>query len=208
MKKLILSVSAITGLALAGHAQGYMTFGSTSNSGNGAGPGATTGGLVFLNGLLNTTTDVNLELLVNNGGVFTPVVTLLLSSSNFNTTTNPAAGQIYAAAADITAEHNGTILDPTGSAYQVPGSSPGVAATFEIEGWLGANESSLAAAAAAGLATGTTGTFTETPSGATGPYPGVANMPSLNLTSVPEPSTLAMAGVGLASMLLFRRKIK
>jgi hypothetical protein len=32
--------------------------------------------------------------------------------------------------------------------------------------------------------------------------------PALNLvtTAVPEPSTLAMAGVGLASMLIFRRK--
>jgi hypothetical protein len=51
--------------------------------------------------------------------------------------------------------------------------------------------------------------FTAVLSGASAnPQANLGAMSALNLVSVPEPSTLAMAGVGLASMLMFRRRNK
>ena len=38
------------------------------------------------------------------------------------------------------------------------------------------------------------------------PPPSFNNFPNLNLTLVPEPSTMALAGLGLASLLIFRRR--
>jgi len=203
MKKLILSVTALSACSLGAYAQGVITFNSSSG-----------GGVVTLDGALDTTTDINAELLWSSTGVagsFNPVSQLLLSSSGTSSDGTPGFDPSYilSATGDIKFKGNGSLYEVHGNSFVLP--SPGASGStqyFEVEGWLGATESSLAAAQAAGFATGTSAVFTEVPSVAGSPInASLSNMPTLAL-SVPEPSSLAMAGVGLASMLIFRRRNK
>jgi len=206
MKKLILSVTAVAGFSMAGFAQGGIYFDGSNNSNTS--PAASSEGQVFISGVLDTSTDINAELLYNNGTTFVPVVTLLLSSSNSNPSTSGAVGQTYTAVGTISDYGSGVLYDPTGTEYVIPNDAAGAVVSFEVEGWLG-NYGSLAAAQAAGQKVGTTAAFTETLVAVPGTANDIENMPALNLTAaVPEPSTFAMAGVGLASMLIFRRRNK
>jgi hypothetical protein len=206
MKKLILSVTALAACSVGTYAQGVITFAGNNNSNTS--PTATSGGEVFINGVLDTATDINAELLYSStiNGTYSPIVTLLLSSSASAST--PALGQISGAAADITTGKNGTLIDPSGNSYQIPNLASGTAVYFEVEGWTGTGVNSLPSPSAT-EAVGVTAPFSEVLSGALPPLANINNMPALNLTTaVPEPSTLAMAGVGLASMLIFRRRNK
>jgi hypothetical protein len=205
MKKLILSVTAIAGFSAGAFAQGSITFDGSNN--NNTSVSATSNGSVFIGGVLDTDTDINAELLYSSTGVagtFSPVVTLLLSSTA--TVATPALGQISSAAGDIGYGLNGSLYDNSGNVFAIPGIATSATAYFEVEGWTG-NSSTYAAASGA---KGTTAAFTEVLGGQNPPYTTINNMPALNLvtTVVPEPSTLAMAGVGLASMLMFRRRNK
>jgi hypothetical protein len=202
MKKLILSVSVVGAMSLTGFAQG-ITFSDFENA---AGYGTT------IAGAPNTTQDLNLELLYGTsaGAVTTPVVTLLLSSSATPANNvNVALGQTFAGAGDITGA-GGLLYDNTGSSYAVPAGS----VFFEVLAWSG-QYSSYAAAEASGTVgvyagassvfPGTSPAAPATPNDIDGV--GVINLTQVPTTIVPEPSTLAMAGVGLASMLFFRRKV-
>jgi hypothetical protein len=48
--------------------------------------------------------------------------------------------------------------------------------------------------------------FSITPAQGVATAPGMGNMPSFQVVGVPEPSTFALAGLGLASLLIFRRR--
>jgi len=198
MKKLILSVTAIAGFSLAGFAQGTINFDGSNNANTS--PTAPSGGYVFLNGVLDTSTDINAELLYSTtaGGTYSPIVTLSLASAA--TSTSSALGQTLTAASDITFNGNGTLYDANGISYAVPDAAAGTALWFEVIGSVTKNGVTYS---------DTTSPFQETLVASTSPEPAVIDqMPALNLVSVvPEPSTLAMAGVGLASMLFMRRKI-
>jgi len=206
MKKLILSVTAMAACSVGAYAQGTITFDGSNNTSTS--PTATSNGQVFINGVLDTSTDINAELLYSStlNGTYSPVVTLLLSSGA--TASTPALGQISGAAGDVSGT-GGALLDLSGNTYQF--SNPAIPALttvyFEVEGWLGS--SSTYPGSGSGTY-GATAPFTEVLSGANPPLANIQNMPALNLVTVavPEPSTLAMAGVGLASMLIFRRKNK
>lgn len=93
----------------------------------------------------------------------------------------------------------------------VAGIAPGATGTFQIWGWNSAYATYDAAVAAnsyvgkSAIFTATTGGVGEPPSLPTslaGLYPGFA----LTTTIIPEPSTFALAGLGLAGLLLFRRR--
>jgi hypothetical protein len=203
MKKLILSVTALAACSVGAYAQGVIYFDTSSAT--------APAGQVTINGALDVSQDINAELLTSTSasGSFTPVAQLLLSSSNSSPDGTPGfdPSDILAAAGDITFSKTGFLTDQSGSFF-VLSAAAGTTEYFEVEGWLGANESSLAAAEAAGFATGTSAVFAESLGASTSPIPsGLASMPGLAL-AVPEPSTLAMAGVGLASMLIFRRRNK
>jgi hypothetical protein len=193
MKKLILSVTAIAGFSVGALAQGTITFDTSSS----------TTGLVSISGVLDTATDINAELLYSSTatGTFSPVVTLLLSSSASTTD----IGQVGYATGDITDDGNGTLYSDQGASFILPGIAPSATGYFEIEGWLGSSQTYAGATGAKG----TTAVFAEVLTSASSPtQASLDQAPALNLvtTAVPEPSTLAMAGVGLASMLIFRRK--
>jgi len=79
-----------------------------------------------------------------------------------------------------------------------------------IVGWQG-NYASLAAAVLAGARTGETAEFTNPTGGGGAPPATAANMVKWTagnplVLSVPEPSTIALGGLGAAALLLFRRR--
>jgi hypothetical protein len=194
MKKLILSVTAIAGLAMAGNAQ--QVFFHDSNASNPISNDIT------LNGVISTA-DVNLELLVGTtaGNVTTDVVTLLLSQTTSTATT--ALGSVQPAGGDVSA--GGVTIDASGNAYKVPAGTD----FYQILAWAG--NSPTYPGAAGGVAYGETPVLqfdaNSTPAAGAPAAEEDLAVP-LNLVSVPEPSTLAMAGVGLASMIMFRRRNK
>jgi len=204
MKKLILSVTALAACSVGAYAQGVIQFNSSSGS-----------GVVQINGVTDTTQDINAELLYSSTatGTFTPVAEMLLSSSNTSGDGAPGfdSSDIITAAGDITFKKSGALFDTHGNAF-APSASAGVGATgfFMVEGWTGTANSLPAASST--VAVGTTAVFSDVLSSGQSPIvASLVNMPTLNLattTVVPEPSTLAMAGVGLASMLMFRRRNK
>lgn len=201
MKKLILSVTAVGAISMGAFAQGTIAFDGSNNSN--PSPSATSEGYVFINSVLDTSQDINAELLYSTtgtAGTFSPVVTLLLTSSA--SPSGPQAGQVIGAAGDITTIGSGQLYDLSGQTYNVPGTT--TSAYFEVEGWLGTSSTYAGA-----ITKGTSLVWQDTTLGAQGTpvTSDVEGMSALNLvTTVPEPSTFAMAGVGLASMLIFRRR--
>jgi len=195
MKKLILSVAGASLLSLSGHAQGI------AFSDNSPASYDTT-----INGTPNTTQDLNLELLLGTsaGSITTPVVTLLNSvTSSLNGAVTQPLGLTSSAAGDIS--FFGTISDQSGAEYSLAAYA-GQTLYFEVEAWTG-NGNTYAGAPIAG----TSSVFSEAVPVAANSNPidiSPVGVIALTTTSVvPEPSTLAMAGVGLVSMLLMRRKL-
>jgi len=203
MKKLILSVTAIAGFSMASFAQGTITFDGHLNPSSS--PTATSGGRVFLSGVLDTTIDINAELLYSTtgaAGTFNPVVTLLNSAAGVGPA-GSGLGQVIDASGDVSGDGDGTFADQSGQSFVIPLLAGGTSVFFEVMGWTGTGTTYANAPLSATVG------FSEVLSAASSPSQAVIDqMPALNLVAVPEPSTLAMAGVGLASMLMFRRRNK
>jgi len=196
MKKLILSVTAIAGLAMAGNAQQVLFHDS-----NGSAP---TSNDITINGVVSTA-DLNMELLVGatSSTVTTDVVTLLLSQATGTATT--ALGTTQPALGDVS--KFGLIVDQTGNAYSVPAGTD----WYQVLVWQG-NSATYPGAGVSGAGASPIYQF-DIAGGipAAGAPAAQLDLPTsinVTVTAVPEPSTLAMAGVGLASMLLFRRRNK
>jgi len=103
-----------------------------------------------------------------------------------------------------------------GTAITIPGAPAGTGtgdtvnnATLDIIGWTG-NYTSLAAAQAAGALIGDTGAFQNHTGGGGTPAAAPSNFTgwvgNLVLVPVPEPTTLALGGLGAAALFLFRRR--
>jgi len=201
MKKRILSVTALTALSTSVFAQGIAL---EDNSAFASANGYDT----TINGVINKN-DLNLTLLIGSGTPNNAVITLLLSDDVV--TLSSAFGQTSSAAGDISAA--GYIYDPSTLAYSLAAYAS-TTQDFEIEAWTG-NYSSYAAAEASGLPgvyAGVSQVWSAAiPASPTGFPLDVSNMGIINLTQiqptvVPEPSVLALASVGFASMLIFRRR--
>jgi hypothetical protein len=181
MKKTLTTLTLITGLALSSYGQGYLFFDS----------GASAAGAVSINGVLDTGTDVNLTLV--NQTLGTTVATLLLSDGS--------------AIGDITSYGNGQIYDLSGLSYIADNGTAGTY-SFVVQGWLGSTYNSFGAAVAAGavLPSSVSAPFSEltiAPPSAPG---GLDAMGNMNIVTTPEPSTLALAGIGAAMLIIRRRK--
>jgi len=208
MKKLILSVAAVGSLTVASYGQGVIYFDGSNNTSSS--PTATSEGQVFLSGVLDKSTDINAELVygtsAGNVSIANSVVTLLLSSSA--TQGNSTLGETLTGVGDITDFGTGVLFDASGTAYQFPTIASGTSVFFDVYAWTG-NYSSYASALAAGNAlTGSSGVFSEVLASATGTANDIEGMGALNLTSsaVPEPTTMALAGLGGLSLFFLRRK--
>lgn len=194
MKKLILSAAAVAGLAVTSYGQGIVFADNSGASFD-----------TTINGVNNTSTDLNLELLLGTtaSSVTTDVVTLLLSSSNTNPSQSPALGQVYSAAGDISSF--GTIYDNSGNQYGLA-SDAGATVYLQVLAWEG-NYSTYAAAVAANAANGMSSVFSTTIGATPTSFPAdISGVGVVALSSVPEPTTMALAGLGGLSLLFLRRK--
>lgn len=136
----------------------------------------------------------------------------ILSDPNFHLGTNNGSGLLAAAQTS----NLGTISYLGGATFTVTGTAAaGGSTTVYVIGWNAAYADPFAAAAA-GSAVGWSSPFTY--SYAAGPVPGPAGTPGnfaavltpfgvfLPVAPVPEPGTMALAALGGASLLLFRRR--
>jgi hypothetical protein len=191
MKKLIVGTLFAGAVTMGALAQGTLYLDNTANTDTS--PTATTGGLVFLNNNGVITLDNNSFNVTLLGGAsaasLTPIVTL-------------TASQVFAYG-------SGLFGDLSGNSYTVPGVAGSGIATLEVEAWTGNAASYAAALATPGSAfgavtfqnpTGGGGTPIATPTDLTG-------MPALVLNT-PEPSTIALGGLGAAALMFFRRRNK
>jgi hypothetical protein len=198
MKKLVLVVVAVVALSVNVFAQGVQI---TIDNLNGAGGRTATANGLFFNpdGTAVTSGTINVTVL---GG--------------------PDAGSL-AAVANLTGLNAlfysgvpGVFLDPQFGTYNVPGVANGATATLRVLAWRGAANAYSTAAVTdqfypwngSAEVSGSSFSFTQgTGGGGTPPGPpkSLDGMPAMVL-QVPEPSTMALAGLGAAAMLIFRRR--
>jgi hypothetical protein len=205
MKKTILSIAATSVVALIGHAQELLFQDNGNNSTD-----------TTINGVPNDTQNLNLELLVGSTSttVTTDVVTLLLNGATATSTT--ALGSVQPGANDII-KSGGDIFDPTGNVYTVPAGT----AWAQVLAWTGDYSTYAAAVAAgqsgiAGIDAGISQIFALIPPPSASQQADISNIENVGdgnidltqITIAPEPSTLALAAIGLVSMLMFMGKTK
>lgn len=196
MKKLILTAVALAGLAVSGYSQGLVQFANFSGTG---------GGKVY-DGNTNTlaTGSTTLELFTGPAGA--TLAQLLVGGTGYsnvvftyNISTTPSiSGEFFYGTV--------TTAQPAGA-----GSSD---ATLNVElaiaGWTG-SAANYAAAILAADPIGITGVFGN-PTGGGGSPPSTAatlvdwTQANSLIIATPEPATLALGGLGAASLLLFRRR--
>lgn len=180
MKKTLLTGLLTAGAALGALAQGQVNFDNSASS----------SGLIY----------------VTSGGTTAPEQ----STTLYGTLTGGAAasGLVVlaqaggsATSADVLQDNigPGVYLDDTGNSYIVPGVASGGTAFFQTQYWEG-NYSSYSAAQTAGAAVGQSSVFSQTIGGGTATPPSLTGMPAVTLstTSIPEPGTFALAGLGAA----------
>jgi len=98
----------------------------------------------------------------------------------------------------------GYFVDPTATAYTIQGAFS--TAFVQVEAWTG-NYNSYAAAAAAGAPAAQSAIFVNLVGVPPGTPPPLLGMPAMVLSTIPEPSTFALVGLGgLSTMLFLRRK--
>src|SRR5579862_10003892 len=212
MKKLPASILGICSMVAYVHAQGSFIIDSGFNSGDGSGPLATTGGLVYVPSggtwVVDTVEDINLGVL---WGTSPANVTTALNIDplGLNTGIYAGTGNWYASQPtgelDITGYGSGALLDINGNQYFPPGQAAGTTIWLVLQGWTG-NSATFAGATGA---SGQTAPFSIVLAANNSPVqPDVHTMGALVLTSsaVPEPSILALSGIGAAALMLVRRK--
>jgi len=186
----------VAGIASGVYGQGVIL----DNAGFNGGISATSGGRVFVNGALFDGINFNVGVTVLGG----PNSGNLTTIGTYTASTDPKGytgldiGQFR--------------LGNAAAEVAIPGVAGGTAATIQLNMWYdgaGGLFNSYAAAASGGGFIGTI-TFQTPTSGGQPPLPAqnLVGMPSINLVAapVPEPTTLALAGLGAASLLIFRRR--
>lgn len=132
--------------------------------------------------------------------------TAILNGSDTWTLALNASGDTLAS---INCAANGGINYNGGASFGVTGTSPSTTYSLFIIGWNGAY-ADPAAAAAAGSAVGWSSVFQYTAVASTGTASSMAglgaNFGTYVPAAVPEPSTLALAGLGGLALLAFRRR--
>ena len=195
----IMAAVATSALAQTNHTEfGLVTFDNELNNTN-ASVTATSDGLIFLSqglGVVPLNQDINLTLL---GG---PSANNLQPIATLSFANGLAVGDFSFL------EVPGVFLDITGTVDVVPGVPGGGTAFLDVEAWTG-NAPSYAQALESDALTGNSGIF-QNPTGSDTGTPPIAprdliGMPSF-IVGGPEPGTLALFGLGTASLLLFRRK--
>jgi hypothetical protein len=204
MKRKVLS--AIIGVGLATCAFGQQI--SIDNTVNSGGVAATTGGQVYetigVSTALFDGANYNLGITVLGGTSAGSLVPIL--------TDTPATDTL-----GYTGSGPGQFLAQNDAAYTIPGVAAGGTAVIELELWVydGPNSTGTYqtyAAALAGNDPVATAIFNQATGGPSTVPPSppslLTDMPSMTLSvsAIPEPVTFAFAGLGIASLLAFRRR--
>jgi hypothetical protein len=195
MKRILIAAAVLAGLSTSVFAQGTIIIDNSKNSA--ASSTATTGGLVF------TTSGGAAALEKANVGV------TLLAGPNVNSMTavTTIIGSANGGTSDFFAGTGaGQFTDPLNTTYTLTSQGVGSAAigTFELQLWEG-NFTSYAAAVAGGGYVAES-IFTNPTGGGPTPTATLTGMPAMVLTTTPEPSTIALGGLGAAALLFFRRR--
>jgi len=192
MKKIVIN-TFLTGFAVAVYAQGWVALDNLSNT-NTADPLAAASGLFWLStggvpALINQ--DFNAAFYGGATSNSLPLIATFLLSDRTAIHDNPFPGMFG---------------DPTGNSYPVPGTTE--SAFFQIQAWTG-NFNSYAAAVAGGAPAAQSPIFINPVSVPPGFPPPLLGMPAIVLSSIPEPSTFALVGVGgVCALLLWRWRKK
>jgi len=194
MKKLILTLALSGGVAAGAFAQGLINVDNVNNTSSSQ--AATSLGLVFQgNAPFNGAFSVSVEGGASAGTATNPIVTLL----------HLGGGAGLLTGGDIGAP--GQFLDSNGANYAIPGVALNAVAFLDVQFWTGSSTSYAAAMVAPGAFIADSGVF-QNPTGGGGTVPpqDLLGLPAVTLTSVPEPGTMVLGGLGAAALLLFRRR--
>jgi len=219
MKKSFVAILAVCSMAVFATAQGTFIIDSSINGGSNPGPGAVTGGLVYIfsdfnpaDGILDKTQDINLGVLwgFSAGSATTP---LNIDPLGLNTGIYAGTGNWIASQAtgqfDITGYGSGALFDINGNNYAVPGAAAGTTIFLVLQGWTG-NSPTYNGVTLTGPNAGA--------GGQTIPFaitlavnnslvqPDVHGMSSLVIGDIPEPSMLTLSSLGVVLTLVRRKK--
>jgi hypothetical protein len=189
MKKQILA-TLLAGVAATGaFAQGTIAVDNLNNVNPSA--AATSGGLFFLGASLYNGASLNITVLGGASAVsLSPIVTLTGANGFVN-----GGGP-------------GQFADASGAAYNVPGVASQGTAFLEVEAWTGSALTYASALTTPGDAAGISSVF-QNPTGGPGIPPvtpqDLTGMPAVIMVT-PEPSTIALGGLGAAALMMFRRR--
>jgi hypothetical protein len=211
MKQLLITALAVTAAAVTSYGQGTIFINNLSNTGIYNGNGGTVANpvysaLVTQNGLIFTTDATETQAAVSGsgtsalmgddfswalyGGSSASSLTLLASETGSATTgDNEFWGQVYGGANQVS----------------VTGTTANSTVYLELYVWEGSTFSTYADAVTGGDYAGVSGVFTNPSGGGNTVGSSLTGMPDVLLT-VPEPTSMALAALGGASLLLFRRK--
>lgn len=210
MKKTLVTLIG-TVLAVSAMAQGTLNVGNSSSgfrspiygpqAGNpaqsltGAGPLSTPAGATAYTGALLSGTGYTFAVYYGAASVIDPSALTLLASATFRTSTGSGA---------LPAGLITTITDVV-----VPGVAAGAQAKLQVRVWDNAGGTINSYDNA--ITRGQSALFLSSPLGGTttaGPVitPSMTGFESFNIYTVPEPSTFVLAGLGAASLLIFRRR--
>jgi len=180
----------LAGIATGAFAQGQILLANGNNSGTG--PTATTGGLFWLDpdGASGSTAPA-------------------LIGSDFNVSfyggsdaNNLSLLQSFVSSGGGAALGAGTFLDLSGNPVSIPGAL--TSGFFRIDAWTGATSFANAnIKTSSPVFSNPLGNPNAQPPGLPTDFTG---MPAVVLVPVPEPSTFALAGLGAAALLIFRRR--
>jgi hypothetical protein len=190
MKKTALTAFLAVLAALGAYAQGTIAIDNQYNT-NVTQAGAPSSGGVF-NLDVPDTGNWNISLLGGSSPSNLVLIGTLLQSS----------GQILSGTA---VGAPGIWIDVTGQSYVVPGVAADSIGYFQVEAWEG-NYDSFTAAISSGAVRANASPVFQNLTGDAFILPDLRGMPSFSIVVVPEPTTLALCGLGAASLLLARRK--
>ena len=126
----------------------------------------------------------------------------ILTDPNFTLAVNNASSTLASVASLAT----GAVSYNTGTAFAVSGTSPSTTYSLFMIGWNGLY-ATPALAAANGSAVGWSSVFSYTAATVTGIPQNMSGLaPNFGVAGVPEPTTIALCGLGALSLLAFRRR--